>query len=139
VSPNEKLSSPLNKARNQIEVMEDMYYYPEKFVRKGPFWSMSKKQKYLSKLIMHSNGVVVEPGGREHRNQELNPRFDYQESLEMGDPELSLEEQQLLAMQPTTYTVYLNNLAQTVSRSLAGVDEVITGLDTQWAGGSHAM
>ena len=42
-------------------------------------------------------------------------------------------------MQPKKYTIYLRNLAQTVSRNLAGVDEVITGLDTTWAGGPDAM
>ena len=41
-------------------------------------------------------------------------------------------------MQPQNYTIYLKNLAQTVSRNLANVDEVITGLDTSWAGGRHA-
>lgn len=43
-----------------------------------------------------------------------------------------------MGMQPAKYTVYLRNLAQTVSRNLAGVDEVITGLDTVWAGGKNA-
>ena len=33
----------------------------------------------------------------------------------------------------------MRNLAQTVSRNLAAVDEVITGLDTTWAGGPDAM
>ena len=42
-------------------------------------------------------------------------------------------------MQPSSYTIYLRNFAQTVSRNLAGVDEVITGLDTNWAGGRNAM
>ena len=41
-------------------------------------------------------------------------------------------------MQPSSYTIYLRNFAQTVSRNLAGVDEVITGLDTTWAGGRNA-
>ena len=51
---------------------------------------------------------------------------------------LTQDEQYLLGMQPTKYTIYLRNLAQTVSRHLGGVDEVITGLDTTWAGGKNA-
>ena len=38
-----------------------------------------------------------------------------------------------------TYSIYNMNLAQTVSRNLAGVDDVITGLDTTWAGGKNAQ
>lgn len=45
----------------------------------------------------------------------------------------------MLGMQPSSYTMYLRNFAQTISRNLAGVDEVITGLDTTFAGGRNAM
>ena len=110
----------------------------DKFVRKGPFWSLSRKHTNLQKLLMHSYGKVVEPGGREQRCIENNPRFNYKQSIEEGTPALSVEEQQLLGMQPATYTVYLRNLAQTVSRHLSGVTEVITGLDTTWLGGRNA-
>lgn len=41
-------------------------------------------------------------------------------------------------MQPSNYTIYLRNLAQTVSRNLDNINEVITGLDTTWAGGKNA-
>ena len=41
-------------------------------------------------------------------------------------------------MQPSNYTIYLKNLAQTISRFRDGVDEVITGKDTLWAGGRLA-
>ena len=41
-------------------------------------------------------------------------------------------------MQPSTYTIYLKNMAQTVSRNLAGIDEVITGQDTTLLGGKNA-
>ena len=110
----------------------------EKFVRKGPFWNLSRKHSHLQKLLMHSYGKVVEPGGREQRAIENNPRFNYKLSLEEGTPALTVDEQKLLGMQPSTYTVYLRNLAQTVSRSLSGVTEVIAGLDTTWLGGKNA-
>ena len=41
-------------------------------------------------------------------------------------------------MQPSNYTIYLKNLAQTVSRNISGISEVITGKDTIWAGGKNA-
>ena len=49
---------------------------------------------------MHSYGKVVEPGGREQRAIENNPRFNYKQSLEEGTPSLTIEEQKLLGMQP---------------------------------------
>ena len=99
---------------------------------------MSRKHSYLAKLLMHSNGRVVEPGGREQRCQDANQRFNYKMSQEEGTPVLTIDEQQLLGMQPATYTVYLRNMAQTVSRNLSGVTEVITGHDTSLLGGRNA-
>jgi len=87
---------------------------------------------------MHSNEVVYEPGGREIRSHDHNTRFNYKQVQAEGELHLSVEEQKLLNMQPNNYTIYMRNLAQTVSRNLAGVDEVITGLDTVWAGGRNA-
>lgn len=83
---------------------------------------------------------MYEPGGREVRiTDHTNNRFDYKQTKIDGETVLNREEQEILAMQPFSYTVYLRNFAQTVSRNLAGVDEVITGLDTQWAAGRNAM
>ena len=90
--------------------------------------------------MLHANGgVLYEPGGREVRIIDHNNRFNYKLAQAEGETVLSREEQEILAMQPSSYTIYLRNFAQTVSRSLAGVDEVITGLDTTWAGGRNAM
>ena len=106
-----------------------MQLHPDKFVKKTPFWSMSKKNQQLSKIIQHANGSTFEPGGREIRVHDNNPRFNYKQSLADGGDQhqLSLEEQKLVSMQPSNYSIYLKNLAQTVSRNLDRVDEVITG------------
>ena len=55
-----------------------------------------------------------------------------------GDLPLSPDDQQLLSMQPSHYTIYLKNLTQTISRNLDGFNEVITGKDTVWGGGRMA-
>ena len=61
-----------------MKLIEDMYLYPQKFVRKGNFWQQSKKNQHLQKIIQHGNGCVMEPGGHEirmpldHRNQRFN-------------------------------------------------------------------
>ena len=69
-----------------------MYMHPEKFVRQGPFWSLSKKNQRLQKIINHANGYVVEPGGREIRIMETNSRFNYKLSQQEGEDILNTEE-----------------------------------------------
>ena len=60
---------------------------------------MSKKNQQLQKIVQHANGFAMEPGGREVRTIENN-RFNYKQSLDDGEEKLTLEEQELMGMQP---------------------------------------
>ena len=62
-----------------MQMVWEMKRNPEKFVRRGPFWQMSKRNQQIQKVIMHGNGVVYEPGGREMRCHDPNPRFNYKQ------------------------------------------------------------
>lgn len=134
----DSLGSQRDNDIGKLQMIEQMQMHPDKFVRKGPFWAMSKKNQQLQKIIQHANGNSYEPGGREIRTHDNNPRFNYKQSLEEGEDQLTLDEQELLNMQPSNYTIYLRNLAQTVSRNIDNINEVITGLDTTWAGGKNS-
>ena len=72
--------------------MQDMQLHPDKFVRLGPFWQRSKKNQKLQKLIVHANGSCFEPGGREQRFIDNNPRFNYKVANLEGETKLSTEE-----------------------------------------------
>lgn len=112
--------SESQEAEQKLQLVLNAQHNPEKFVRKGYFWMMSKRNQRLQKLIMHSNGVVLEPGGREQRpvHHENNGRFNYKKSLEEGMMVLNPGDEALLSMQPNNYALYLNNIAHSVSRFL---------------------
>lgn len=116
VEPDEATDSPRIHESNYLSGLgSNLNQLENKFVRKGgtaAFFTASKRaQNHLQKLVHHSNGCLVEPGGREVRLIEANPRFNYKQSIAEGEYHLNFEEQKLLAMQPMTYSVYNMNLA----------------------------
>ena len=124
---------------SKLNLASNIMQHPEKFVnKKTGAGALTKKSQQLQRLIMHANGSLVEAGGRETFTTEQNANFNYKKSIEEGTYNPNQEEQHALNLQPLKYTIYLRNMAQTVSRSLAGVDEIITGLDTTLVGGKNA-
>ena len=138
-SESRNITQPRRGTDLNIDDLQTHLLRSDKFVRHRGQNSFTRKNAQLQKIIQQTNGSIFEFGGREVRCMDLNPRWNYNQQKNEGEYDPSFLEQQMLAMQPAQYTIYNRNLAQTVSRNLAGVDEVITGLDTSWAGGRHAL